>query len=394
MKVLKDFKKNDKANAKKALGMEMEDEQEEASAASDKQEPRQEHEQEQNLPEATPQELKAQIDEYEQMLNNLQAIMKKAQEKLKVATDAGDEKGAETAKAVIIKASYEYGVITKLQASLAAVLKAKAEVVKDEQEQEEKQKAQSSGTADENQPVEQQKEPEQDEEAVAEEKPVEVSEPKNAKLNRARERNNSIVNALKDAGLPVDDLFTTATNKKGKEYKKASEKLNALRKALFGEAYEEDEELNSLHEDLNQDLKKWNEYVKYLQNQISLEEKALEKAGENDLVKKAIQRRIDAYKQDLEDALPNIVKSTEVKDIELDIEEEPKEKPVEESKKPKKLKEGFNNEEFQRYLAAAKKLGLETTGDLMKFSEEHGGVKDQELLNVMEEEANKLNSEE
>ena len=57
--------------------------------------------------------------------------------------------------------------------------------------------------------------------------------------------------------------------------------------------------------------------------------------------------------------------------------------------KKENLEEAFNNDEFERYLAAAEKLGLKTGADLMKFSEEHGGVKDKELLKVLEAEANK-----
>lgn len=53
------------------------------------------------------------------------------------------------------------------------------------------------------------------------------------------------------------------------------------------------------------------------------------------------------------------------------------------------MDEAFNGDEFKRYMAAAEKLGLKTGADLMKFSEEHGGVKDKELLKVLEAEANK-----
>lgn len=62
-----------------------------------------------------------------------------------------------------------------------------------------------------------------------------------------------------------------------------------------------------------------------------------------------------------------------------------KEKLVDES-----FTESYNAEEFGRYMAAANKLGLETGADVVKFSEEHGNVKDKELLKVMEEEAAKL----
>lgn len=66
------------------------------------------------------------------------------------------------------------------------------------------------------------------------------AEPKNAKLNRARQNNSKIMKAFKEVGLPTDDLVTSAKNKNGRDYKKASDKLNKLRKTLFGEAFEEE----------------------------------------------------------------------------------------------------------------------------------------------------------
>ena len=68
-----------------------------------------------------------------------------------------------------------------------------------------------------------------------------VAEPKNAKLNKARQNNLKIIKAFKEVGLPADDLTVAAKNKNGKEYRKASDKLNKLRKTLFGEALDEDE---------------------------------------------------------------------------------------------------------------------------------------------------------
>jgi hypothetical protein len=66
------------------------------------------------------------------------------------------------------------------------------------------------------------------------------TEPKNAKLNKARQANKKIIQAFKEVGLATDDLIIVAINKKGKEYKKASNKLNKLRKTLFGESLEVD----------------------------------------------------------------------------------------------------------------------------------------------------------
>jgi hypothetical protein len=66
------------------------------------------------------------------------------------------------------------------------------------------------------------------------------TEPKNAKLNKARQANKKIIQAFKEVGLPTDDLTVVAINKKGKEYKKASDKLKKFRKILFGESLEDD----------------------------------------------------------------------------------------------------------------------------------------------------------
>jgi hypothetical protein len=70
------------------------------------------------------------------------------------------------------------------------------------------------------------------------------AEPKNAKLNRARQNNLKIIKAFKEVGLPADDLTITAKNKKGKDYRKASDKLNKLRKTLFGEALDDENVFN------------------------------------------------------------------------------------------------------------------------------------------------------
>ena len=73
--------------------------------------------------------------------------------------------------------------------------------------------------------------------------PEQKTEPKNAKLNKARQANLKIIKAFKEIGLSTDDLTVTAKNKNGKDYRKASDKLNKLRKTLFGESLDTDEEI-------------------------------------------------------------------------------------------------------------------------------------------------------
>lgn len=60
--------------------------------------------------------------------------------------------------------------------------------------------------------------------------------------------------------------------------------------------------------DIDDQMDAYNDYIDYLQVMIKQEEKALEKAN-NDLVKEAIKRRLDAFKLELENALPDAVTS-------------------------------------------------------------------------------------
>ena len=76
--------------------------------------------------------------------------------------------------------------------------------------------------------------------------------------------------------------------------------------------------------DLDAKLKAHNEYIEYLRATIADEEAAIEKV-DNEQVKAAIQRRIDAYKVDLEAALPDEVKNS------VEAVEEPVEEPTEDT---------------------------------------------------------------
>ena len=89
----------------------------------------------------------------------------------------------------------------------------------------------------------------------AESQNIKTEEPKNAKLNKARQNNSKIIKAFKEVGLDITDLTVKAQNKNGKEYTKASDKLNKLRKTLFGEEFDpflEDIELSK--KDLEEDV--------------------------------------------------------------------------------------------------------------------------------------------
>ena len=105
-----------------------------------------------------------------------------------------------------------------------------------------------------------------------------------------------------------------------------------------------DESLNeSIDKDLDAKLKAHNEYIEYLKKMLEQEEEALSRA-DNEYVKKAIQRRIDAFKADLEDALPEELKNEVETDLptaeEINLEatenvEEPKEETKESLKEEK-----------------------------------------------------------
>jgi hypothetical protein len=75
---------------------------------------------------------------------------------------------------------------------------------------------------------------------------------------------------------------------------------------------EETPTAESLTEDIDKDLdaklKAHNDYIDYLKKMIEQEEDALSRA-DNEYVKKAIQRRLDAFKADLEEALPDTIKN-------------------------------------------------------------------------------------
>jgi hypothetical protein len=100
------------------------------------------------------------------------------------------------------------------------------------------------------------------------------------------------------------------------EEEKTEESFTAHEGEALVEELSDDKELDAK-------LNAHNEYIAYLRNAISEEEKELEKT-DNEQVKAAIQRRIDAFKADLEAALPDEVKN------EL-VAEDAVEEPVEES---------------------------------------------------------------
>ena len=110
------------------------------------------------------------------------------------------------------------------------------------------------------------------------------------------------------------------------EEEKKEESLNLSKEASENESEHKSENLTlneEIDKDLDEKLKAHNDYIAYLQQMIKQEEEALKKA-ENDEIKAAIQRRLDAFTADLEAALPDAVKA------EAPVEEEKIEEPTEE----------------------------------------------------------------
>jgi hypothetical protein len=76
----------------------------------------------------------------------------------------------------------------------------------------------------------------------------------------------------------------------------------------------------AVDKDLQAKLDAHNEYIKFLQEEIEKEEKALEEA-KNDFIKEAIQRRLDSLYADLDSALPEEIKDTVAAEGEAPTEE-------------------------------------------------------------------------
>ena len=141
--------------------------------------------------------------------------------------------------------------------------------------------------------------------------------------------------ASSDDDLDLDLNLDEVPEEEPEEEKK-EESLNLSKEASENESDHKSENLTlneEVDKDLDEKLKAHNDYIAYLQQMIKQEEEALKKA-ENDEIKAAIQRRLDAFNADLEAALPEDLKNEVETDLptaeEIDLEatenvEEPKE---------------------------------------------------------------------
>ncbi len=144
-------------------------------------------------------------------------------------------------------------------------------------------------------------EPEATEEPVAEE-PAEGD--LNLDLDAGTDEEEVATEAPAEDEINLDDMEEfdlDLEEEPAEEEEKKEESFNAVVGQPLNEELADDKELDDK-------LKAHSEYIEYLRNAIAQEEEKLEKAT-NEQVKTAIQRNIDAFKADLEAALPDAVKN-------------------------------------------------------------------------------------
>lgn len=106
--------------------------------------------------------------------------------------------------------------------------------------------------------------------------------------------------------------------------------------------YTDESLTEGIDKELDDKLKAHNDYIEYLKKMIEDEEATLAKAT-NEYVKKAIQRRLDAFKADLEEALPDALKDEAISADDLPTPEEADMKAAAENKaEPKEKKESLS----------------------------------------------------
>lgn len=114
-----------------------------------------------------------------------------------------------------------------------------------------------------------------------------------------------------DAELDLDEEPAEEEEEVKEESLNTSELLKKIEDKNDLKTENESEKLTlneDIEDNLDDALKDHEEYIEYLRAMINQEEEALSKAT-NEQVKKAIQKRIDAFREDLEAALPDAVKA-------------------------------------------------------------------------------------
>lgn len=147
---------------------------------------------------------------------------------------------------------------------------------------------------------------------------------------------------LEDEELPADEED---------EEDKKEESFTTHDGALLVEELTDNSELDAR-------LEAHSEYIEYLRDAIAQEEAKLEKAN-NEQVKVALQRNIDAFKADLEAALPDAVKNEMPSEMPAD--EESMEE-VEDAKEPEAMEESIKYTKGKALKEATKSILAEGTG--------------------------------
>ena len=127
-----------------------------------------------------------------------------------------------------------------------------------------------------------------------------------------------------DLDLDLDLETIPEETAEEEEEEKKEESLNLSKEASENETEHKSENLTlneKVDKDLDKKLEAHSEYIDYLKKMIEQEEEALSKT-DNEEVKAAIQRRIDAFNADLEAALPDALKA-DAAPIEEVADEEP-----------------------------------------------------------------------
>ena len=141
----------------------------------------------------------------------------------------------------------------------------------------------------------------------------EEEEKKEESLNLSKEAPSDYETEHKSENLTLNE-HTENESLNNSEVQKEAEEGSELKTENESENLTLNEEVDK---DLDKKLKDHNDYIEYLKNMINQEEEALKKT-ENEEVKAAIQRRLDAFNADLEAALPDALKSVpEVADADL-----------------------------------------------------------------------------
>lgn len=163
--------------------------------------------------------------------------------------------------------------------------------------------------------------------------PEDIPEENDAEVKDEAEEDIPMTDEESAEGEESTDLDLEAAPDESAEEEQEEEEV----KESVEEKPEEKEELNeSKDKELDKKLALHNEYIDYLQKMIEQEEEAL-KNTENEEVKAAIQRRLDGFKEDLQAALPEAVKTEVASDNLPNADEVPMEEVKEEEEKKESL---------------------------------------------------------